>query len=129
MTEWIVRETQNLLIAVGRRFEPYWVFANSMLISTFAYFTWYSCFLVVFSQVFAKRSFAPVFRLFWQNAQNLKYKMLFHKLGRPRTNWLRQIFLRTLTEFIFSKIRSQNFFPKIDFFLAFESIKNYITTT
>ena len=32
-----------------------------VLFFIFSYFTWYSCFLVVFSQVFAKRNFASVF--------------------------------------------------------------------
>ena len=60
MAEWLVRETQNLLSAIGRRSNliPSRVFASSILISVFSY-----CFFV-FSLVFTKRSFASVFNFY-----------------------------------------------------------------
>ena len=62
LAAWIVRETQNLLIAVCRRpnNRPSRLFANSGLISffflvAFSRLAFWSC-----SQVFAKRSFLSV---------------------------------------------------------------------
>ena len=48
MAEWLVRETQNLLIAVGRISNPRHslIFANSSLISVFSYCTFKSCFFL-----------------------------------------------------------------------------------
>ena len=56
-----MREAQNLLIAVGGRSNPRTrYFANSMLISIFFVFHLIELFLVVFSRMFAKLSFASV---------------------------------------------------------------------
>ena len=82
-------ETQNILIAVGGRSKPRpsRVFANSMLISVFSYCIFLSCFLVVSSQVFAKRSFASLlifFTLF--SIEYAKVLGFYHTKNKKRLN-------------------------------------------
>ena len=62
MAEWLVRETQHHLIAVGRRSDRRRsrIFANSRPFSFFSYCTLKLLF-VVCSLVFAMRRFASVF--------------------------------------------------------------------
>ena len=63
MAEWLVCETQNLLIAVGRRSNPIpsQIFANSRLIPIFLVELFRAALRLLAS--FAKRSFGSLYKL------------------------------------------------------------------
>ena len=65
MVEWLVHETQSLLIAVDRRSSPRpsRFFAKSRLFFYFFLLRYLETLFVMFSLVFAKRSFASVSKI------------------------------------------------------------------